>query len=41
MDREWRNIMKNANENPEVCALMKASAGIPDSLELCSQKDCL
>uniref|UniRef100_A0A8B9MD76 Dynein axonemal heavy chain 1 n=1 Tax=Accipiter nisus TaxID=211598 RepID=A0A8B9MD76_9AVES len=25
MDKDWRNIMKNANENPEVCALMKAS----------------
>uniref|UniRef100_A0A8C3K7K0 Dynein axonemal heavy chain 1 n=1 Tax=Calidris pygmaea TaxID=425635 RepID=A0A8C3K7K0_9CHAR len=24
VDKDWRNIMKNANENPEVCALMKA-----------------
>lgn len=41
MDTEWRNIMKNANENPEVRVLMKASAGIPTSLELCSHKNCL
>lgn len=41
MDTEWRIIMKNANENPEVCTLMKTNASIPDSSDLYSREGCI
>lgn len=41
VDKDWRRVMKNANANPEVCALMKASADISNTLELHSHRDCV